>query len=504
LSGAELLTLVRRQQGQIEMLTRRVAQIEILTRRVAQLERELAESRRELAAARRELAAARKNSSNSSKPPSSDIVKPPRDDDSGRSGDDSAGSGGGSGDAPRRKIGGQPGHPRHERAPFPPQQVDRIHTHTLNSCPDCGGRLTHWPDQRRVVQQVELVAAPLCIEEHRSETYGCRRCGKTQRAPLPPAVEAGGLLGPRLTAIVAYLKGVCHASFSTIRRFFGDVLGLTLSRGYLAKLLRKATRSLHAAYDGLRRRLPEQPRLNVDETGHRENGARPWTWCFRAEDFTLFKIADSRGSDVLREMLGGAFGGVLGCDYFSAYRKYMKDADVRVQFCLAHLIRELKFMATLPDRPTVVYAESLLLAMRDLFAVIHRRAEMTPHGLARALRRRRDVIVRMATRRVPNTSEARNLAERFRIHGSAYFQFITTPDVPPTNNLAEQAIRFVVIDRHITQGTRGDAGRQWCERIWTVLATCAQQGRSAFEFMDAAIHALFHHRPTPMLLSNMP
>jgi len=59
-------------------------------------------------------------------------------------------------------------------------------------------------------------------------------------------------------------------------------------------------------------------------------------------------------------------------------------------------------------------------------------------------------------------------------NGEAYFRFITTPGIDPTNNLAEQAIRFVVIDRHITQGTRSEKGRRWCERIWTVIATCAQ------------------------------
>jgi transposase len=360
----------------------------------------------------------------------------------------------------------------------------------------------HLKGQDRVVQQAELVAKPLRIEEHRAAAYCCRRCGRTPRTPLPPEVEAGGLLGPGLTSVVAYLKGACHASFSTIRRFFRDVLGLALSRGYLAKIIRKVSNALAGAYDDLRKRLPNEPRVNADETGHRENGQRPWTWCFRAPEFALFKIADSRGSDVLWEMLGDAFAGILGCDYFSAYRKYMKDADVRVQFCLAHLIRDLKFMAVLPDRPTAVYAESLLMALRDLFKVIHRRESMDRAAFERALSRRRDVIIHLATHGVPETSEARNLAERFRTHGAAYFEFITTPGIDPTNNLAEQAIRFVVIDRRITQGTRSAAGRRWCERIWTVLATCAQQGRSAFHFIHAAVHAQFQNQPIPLLLVN--
>ena len=92
------------------------------------------------------------------------------------------------------------------------------------------------------------------------------------------------------------------------------------------------------------------------------------------------------------------------------------------------------------------------------------------------------------------------MAERFRKHADAYFRFITTPGVEPTNNLAEQALRFVVIQRRITQGTRGAAGRAWCERIWTAAATCRQQGRSAFDFLCRALHAHLAGQPAPSLL----
>jgi transposase len=72
--------------------------------------------------------------------------------------------------------------------------------------------------------------------------------------------------------------------------------------------------------------------------------------------------------------------------------------------------------------------------------------------------------------------------------------------VEPTNNLAEQAIRFVVIDRLITQGTRSEAGNRWCERIWTVIATCSQQGRSVFAYLEAAVGAWFDGAEAPSLL----
>ena len=72
-----------------------------------------------------QLAAARKDSSTSSKPPSSDIVKPPKPPP--LEGQD------------KRKIGGQPGHPKHERVLFPPEQVNGgSHDYVPDLCPGCG------------------------------------------------------------------------------------------------------------------------------------------------------------------------------------------------------------------------------------------------------------------------------------------------------------------------------------------------------------------------------
>ncbi len=113
-------------------------------------------------------------------------------------------------------------------------------------------------------------------------------------------------------------------------------------------------------------------------------------------------------------------------------------------------------------------------------------------------------MIDLAIRGAPDTRHAQNMAKRFQKHGAAYFQFITTPGLEPTNNLAEQAIRFVVIDRLITQGTRGEAGRRWSERIWTVMATCAMQGRSAYDFLLEAVQASFQDRPAPSLLTQSP
>src|SRR5271156_2886220 len=115
-----------------------------------------------------------------------------------------------------------------------------------------------------------------------------------------------------------------------------------------------------------------------------------WTWCFRAGLYTLFKIDPTRSTDVLIKVLGTEFDGVLGCDYFSSYRSYMDRFGVTTQSCLAHLIRDVKFLTTLPDARDRAYGERLRQALKDLFAVIHRREEMSAAEFARELQAARD------------------------------------------------------------------------------------------------------------------
>jgi transposase len=245
--------------------------------------------------------------------------------------------------------------------------------------------------------------------------------------------------------------------------------------------------------------LPNEPIVNADETGHKDNGDRWWTWCFRADLFTLYHIDAHRSADVLMDILGKEFQGILGCDYFSAYRRYLRVCGVRLQFCLAHLIRDVKFLTTLPDARDRRYGEDLRVALKDLFDVFHQRPTL-PEGVFQArLQAAREKVLRVGLGG-PATQHGQNMEKRFREHGAAYFTFVTTPGVEPTNNLAEQAIRFVVIDRHITQGTRSEGGRQFCERMWTVIATCVQQGQSVYGFVREAVARWLAGEPAPSLL----
>ena len=173
-----------------------------------------------------------------------------------------------------------------------------------------------------------------------------------------------------------------------------------------------------------------------------------------------------------------------------------------VQFCLAHWIRDVKYLCEFPDPSVQRYGRGLLAGLQALFGTLHRKDEVS----AAALEARLDKVyaqiwkAALPRSRGPCHRLIWDMAERFAKHGDAYFQFITHPDIDPTNDVVEQAMRFVVIDRHVTQGTRSAREREICERLWTVMATCALHRRSSFQWICAAITAYFKGRSAPSLI----
>jgi len=183
------------------------------------------------------------------------------------------------------------------------------------------------------------------------------------------------------------------------------------------------------------------------------NGRWQWTWAFRTPRFTLFHIDPTRSASVLQDVLGDEFSGTLGSDYYAAYLWHTPE-----QFA-----DETKF-----------------------------RAALIAQGKQ---------LERGATERAPDTRPSRRIARRFEQHAEHYLRFTHAPGLEPTNNAAEQAIRQVVIDRHVTQGTRSARGRAWCERIWTTIATCRQHGRDLLSFLEQSFLALLTDTPPPTLLA---
>lgn len=444
-------------------------QIVLLVKRLEQLEEEIARLK--------------KDSSNSSKPPSSDIVKPTKV--TRRL-------------VGRRKRGGQHGHKKFSRQPFEPEQVDEAFEYELTD-KDAVGLIPL--DEWFIIQQIGLPDKMYKVIEHRARKYRDPVTGRIHIAPLPEDIRKGGLLGADMTAFVSYMKGACHMSYTTIQQFFEHLMKLDISRGMLCKATQKVSDALAVSYDQLADRLPNEPLVNVDETGHHDDGRLHWTWCFDTARYSLFKIDPSRGSGVLEEMLTKSFAGIIGADYWGAYRKFARLFDVRVQYCMAHLIREIRFLAEHNVQTLSRWGDKLLKWLKKMFDTLHRRETLTAKGWMRSMERIKANFLKQI-RKPPDHALAKKLAKRFKGDAAAdYFRFLTEPNVEPTNNGTERQIRPVVIDRRITQGTRGDAGMRWCERIWTTIATCKKQKRNVFDFIHESVIAHWGNNIQQSLIS---
>jgi transposase len=305
-----------------------------------------------------------------------------------------------------------------------------------------------------------------------------------------------------MIALTAFLKGRCHQSFTTMQAFFAEVLGIKISTGFLAKQVRKASGALKKTYDALAEQLSKEDHLHIDETGDKENGKKRWTWCFRAKGFTVFPIDPSRSSDVLKTILGEDFAGKISCDFFSAYQKFARESKADLLHCWAHLIREVKYISESKTKKVARYGQRLLEAIGAMFKTFHRKDELQYWNWFRRMKRHQRLILKVAWHRLPKEDkDAWNIAVRLWNEEASYFRFIKE-GLPPTNNLAEQSIRRVVLNRKVTQGTRSDGGNRWWERIWSVLATCEQQGKNVMEFLKSCMNAVVHALPTPALLNN--
>lgn len=464
-----------------------------LRAQVAALTEQRENDKRLILELRTKLAAATKSSRNSSKPPSSDITNPSKTRKRK------------SGKQKKRRIGGQKGHPKHETDP-PLEKADNLIHLGAEHIPDIPADHLEPAEgeEARLLFQYELVDKPVILTAWIAHPFRDRRTGKIVYPCFLADVEAAGRIGPQLTAFSAYLKGGVHASYTSIHKLLA-CLGATVCRATICNKVKKMSAALAAPVDELGNALPEQMRINIDETGHKDhpfdkpaNHKKHWIWVFATAMFTYFRIFPTRSTDVLREVLGSNCEARIGSDFYAAYTCFMKGANVKVQFCWAHLIRDIKFLSESPDKVTANYGRRLLELSRLIFHLQHRRVELGEDVFRRRMSRLKQKFLNTARR--SQVSGARDMVRRMKKYGQEYFLFLEDPMMEPTNNLAERELRHCVIDRRITQGTRGTAGQRWCERIWTVLATCARQNRDPFAFLSAALQAYYKGLPHPSLL----
>lgn len=466
---------------------------------------EIAEAEKKIADLERQLALRQRNSTNSSKPPSSDGLAGPQR-PRGRPQNKKGKRG--------RKPGGQKGHPGHFRPLVPPEQVNHVVDVFPDQCQGCQQPLPTDPVERviqgepRRHQVTELPPIEPDITEYRMHHVACGACGQVTQAALPAAVP--GYFGPRLTALIAYLTVVCRVPRRLVRDLLDSVLGIRLSLGSTQKAWEETSAAVAQPYQELQQALPQQPVLNVDETGSRTNGEKRWLWALVAPCFAFFSIVPHRSREVLRGLIGANFAGVLCCDRFSVYVNYFQDFPGRMQFCWSHLRRNLlgaleSAKSWSPKR----FCQQALDLQRRLFRLWYRfrgggSVRGSPLSRKQVLRKSiplQEKFFALAERYLDCTNtEVRNLARALYDHNDKFFTFLEQEGVEPTNNSAERAQRPAVQWRKISFGNRSAEGELAVSRLLTVTQTCRMQKRHVLDYLSQALDCYRRKQPVPSLL----
>lgn len=451
-------------------------------KRLRALEVIVAEQAKLIEQLRERIAVLEKNSRTSSKPPSSDITKP-------KSEQKQKG---------KRKRGGQKGRRGSTRKRLPPELIDQRTEHDISSCPDCAGALSRSVSSTQTHQSIELVEKPTLATEHTLKGRYCPCCDSIKFPALPESVIPGHLFGPRLQAAICYLKGAMGISYTELQRLCKELFGVDASTGMLCDVVKRGSEALEEPYCEVWDAARSAARLHADETGWKDSGVPYWVWVFCNEHFSLFALRDTRAGRVLKEILGETFEGVLISDFFSIYPSFLEE---RLQLCLAHLIRDIKFLTTLPDKQTKRFSSKILRSFRSIFKLWHQREEIPREQFLKRMRYRMTYLYNYVWRARLKKGKAKTLQRRILKRWKCLFRFVEQPELyTPTNNHAEQQMRHLVRIRRQTQGTRSWEGQRWIERASTIIETCKKQNRSVFSFFLAAIRAKYSFRyPVPRM-----
>lgn len=461
--------------------------------RAVEQQQRIGELERERDALRREITELRQNSTTSHRPPSTDSPAARACRPRGRR---------------RRRPGAQPGHKGHGRRFAPPTQVTEIQTVLPVQCRHCQTPLAQDPAEVRTRgsarrHQVTEIP-PLCpvITEWRAPHVLCPACGHASQAALPAAVTTSAF-GPRLTALIASLTVAQRVSRRGLEEVLADVLGCPISLGTVQARVEEGSAALAAPVEALRQQLPQAPAVYADETGWATGGQRRWLWVFVAPRFVVYTLAATRAAQVLEEMLGAAFPGVLTSDRWGAYEKYHRGL---AQLCWAHLKRDLQALAENgPSGTAVLFGRDGLAIVASLFRLWHKFQSGTiPRAVLRArmsrVRHRLDRL--LVVNRGSRDDGVRVLGAALEKHFAKLFTFAEREGVEPTNNRAERALRPAVQWRKLSFGTQSATGEQAVARLLTARQTCRLQGRNSFAYLTDAITQHRAGQPAPSLLPN--
>lgn len=382
------------------------------------------------------------------------------------------------------------------------QAVYETKTAKLHNCPECGGRLREIRKHEQYVTDIPVVE----VKTTRFVTFSgyCRACHQRVRSRHPEQTSqasgaAGVLVGPRAKALAADLKHRLGVSYGKVSEVLQDSFGLRVSRSGWCQADQRLACTARPVYAELLEAIRKSSVLYTDETGWRIGTLAAWLWVFTNSEATVYAIRDNRSSDVVVDILGREFKGILASDGFVAYDQQRLNTWLK-QKCVGHLLRELKEMQQNKSGRALHFARQVTIVLQEALALKAQKSSLEPFTF---IHRARDLEARLDTlmgpqRRLTQRDNLR-FAKRLRKHRKHLLRFLYVDSLEATYNQAERMLRPAVITRKTNGCNRTRSGANTHAILSSLLVTARQHSIPILDYLVQLQR--FGGYPSPLLSS---
>ena len=393
----------------------------------------------------------------------------------------------------KKKRGAPVGHPGWFRDK--PKYVDRtIEVSAPIICPHCQSRNLKPIEgvSEHLQEDIVLQPRPFVTRYLHREAF-CSHCNR----PVVQAAEDELLnapIGPVAKSAAIYLRYRIGMTYRKVQEVFRDLFELQFVPASAVGFDRQAVVKGAAIYEDLREKIRASAVIHADETSWRNDGIGHFVWYAGNTDLAFFQIDRHRSTEVAQSILGSNFDGVLVADRYAAYNGV--NAKAR-QSCLGHLItkakeinRELLLIeAAARDKKAEAFCDNIAAFFSNACSVGQKLLSGNIQWSQAPLIEKQFVseLQKFCAGRL-----SYNPAETLRTsligkEQKNLFTFLRHPGVQPTNNQAEQSIRFMVIFRKIMFGTRSSSGLKTHSILPSLVLTAMRQGLHPRKFLQTLL-----------------
>ena len=365
-----------------------------------------------------------------------------------------------------RKQGAQIGHKGHFRRM--PRITERIALKASEfSCPICSSPLVRKGIRTRVIEDIPAIEPK--VIQYRIERMYCRKCKKAFEPEVPNAL-AGARLSLRTMLIVSYLKIGMRMSIENVSAAMKELFGIKISEGGVQDILYQLSGALGPEYLRLLDDMRRAPSRHMDTTSWRENGINTDLWVFVTKAEAIFHTAKSNNHEVALTILKRHNGTDIH-DRFNAFETLASKTRNTQQYCWSHIISDAKELEEF-------YGDEGKRIKESLQKVYEIAKEFNGHGTpgdVDHLYERLILLLDTGYQHIKTRKFVDNLLKRKM---EWLFRFVIDPEVEPTNNRAERALRPSVIYRKVSGGTRSSRGTKAYDRLFSIFYTQKLRKRS--------------------------